>query len=271
MEVNTLALIYFSPTSTTRKILTAISQGMRIKNTKTIDLTLIKDRQDKLPTIEEDLVIIGMPVYEERIPEVVRLTLEDINGRGQPIILVAVYGNIGYGIVLKELNDLVKKARFVVVGGAAFIGEHSFSNHDVNVAKGRPDTIDLQKANAFGEKIIKKLEGICHLDEINEVCMPGSLPFIAKVLPQNSARFFTKDPNPDDLLCNKCGVCVKACPVEAINLDDFKVNRKKCLRCFACVKKCKLKARKIKFKNKFFVSKFLRSKGGKRKEPEMFL
>lgn len=271
MKINSVALIFFSPTGTTKKILTSISKGMGIKKTKVIDLTFMKYRQSRVPVIEEDIVIIGVPVYEEKIPQVVRLTIEEIKGKGQPIVLVAVYGNIGYGIVLKELNSIIKKEEFVVVGGATFIGEHSFSKNEVAIGKGRPDTTDVEKAKKFGVRIIKKLEEISNLNEINEMKFPGILPLMAKLLPKNSARFLTKDPNPDDLLCNKCGVCVKICPVQAISSENFKVKKEKCLRCFACVRRCKLKAREIEYKSNFLVARFLNSKGSKRKEPEMFL
>ena len=48
--------------------------------------------------------------------------------------------------------------------------------------------------------------------------------------------------NPETIhLCRNCGVCVKNCPVGALNIDaDYKViwNREKCVQCDTCIKVC---------------------------------
>lgn len=39
--------------------------------------------------------------------------------------------------------------------------------------------------------------------------------------------------------CTACGVCVDACPTEAITLDDVaKVDEEKCVDCGTCVDEC---------------------------------
>ncbi len=51
-------------------------------------------------------------------------------------IAIVLYGNRNYDDALIELKDILELDGFKVVAGAAFIGEHSFSN---NLAKNRPD------------------------------------------------------------------------------------------------------------------------------------
>jgi len=39
--------------------------------------------------------------------------------------------------------------------------------------------------------------------------------------------------------CTGCGICVDACPQEAITVDDFaKIDADKCVDCGACVEEC---------------------------------
>lgn len=88
---------------------------MGIVNNKIIDLTLPKVREACIPLIEGDIVLIGVPVYEERIPEIVYPFLANLKGNEKSIVLVGVYGNIGDGIVLNELDFITQKAGFKVV------------------------------------------------------------------------------------------------------------------------------------------------------------
>ncbi len=142
MELNSALVVYFSPTGTTRKILNAVTEGMGIEKTKVLDLTGPGARSTSGYTVEEDIVIIGIPVYEERIPPFLYPSLEGIRGSGKSVVLAAVYGNIGEGIVLKELKEISGQAGMKVVVAASFIGEHSFSYHELPIALGRPDKVE---------------------------------------------------------------------------------------------------------------------------------
>lgn len=215
MQIDKLTKITFSPTGTTLKTVEEISKGLKIKNTKTINLTNYDIRQNFNLNINKnnELLIIGVPVYEEKIPKMIEKSLKNLSGQGQPIILITVYGNIGSGISLKQLQALVEKANFRVVGAGSFIGEHSFSNDELKIAKGRPDQVDLKKAKQFGDKLKQKLKNINNVDNISELKLEGKLPLMAKILPSNSAKLFTQKPTVDKKSCNMCGICINACPV----------------------------------------------------------
>lgn len=270
MIIKSVALIYFSPTGTTKDILCAIAEGMNIDSPRTIDITFLSIRNTNKLSIDEDILIIGVPVYEERIPKILYPFLNTLKGNKKPVVLVAVYGNIGDGIVLNELKTITENLNFKVVAAGSFIGEHSFSTKEVPVAEGRPDQEDLRKARDFGAKIIKKLEGVEALEEITIEIPKGRLPLMAKVLPENSARMLTKIPFNDKSLCNDCGICVKLCPMSAINKETLEIDNNKCLRCFCCVKRCPNKARKIVYKRRFLVSSVLTIKSRGRKEPKIY-
>ncbi len=271
MIINSATTIYFSPTGTTKKIINSIVKGMDIVCNNTIDLTSSQVRNAIAPVIDGDIVIIGAPVYEEKIPEMIYPFLTSLKGSNKPVVLVAVYGNFGDGIALNELDFIAKKSGFKVVAAGSFIGEHSFSTEEVPVQEGRPNYEDLSKAEEFGRSIIEKMKKIENLNDVLLKIPQGKLPLMAKILPKNSARIFTRTPFADMSICNHCGVCAKLCPMDAINKDTFEINENKCIRCFSCVKRCAKKARKIIYRPKFIVYKMLRSKNKIKRTPLIYL
>lgn len=271
MDIQTAKLIYFSATGTTKKILDGICKGLNIEKPNTLDLTVCQSRDQQRIDIKEDIVIIGVPVYEERIPFFLNSVLNTIYGYGKPVILVSVYGNIGSGVVLNELQTLCAKKNMNVVGAASFIGEHSFSTKEVPVSEGRPNTKDLDLSIEFGRKIFESLTDINDITKIEIKIPRGKLPLIARILPRNSARFFTKQPKVDEMICTKCGACVKICPMNAINCSTLEIENELCIRCFACVRKCPVHSRRIEYKKRWVVVKFLKKGNKSQKQPIFYL
>ncbi|MDR3598142.1 EFR1 family ferrodoxin [Clostridium sp.] len=271
MLINSVTTIYFSPTGTTKKIINSIIKGMGISNNKIIDLTLPKVRMAGVPLIDGDIVLIGVPVYEEKIPEIVYPFLAKLKGNGKSVVIVGVYGNIGDGIVLNELYFITQKSGFKVVAAGTFIGEHSFSTKEMPIAQNRPNNDDLNKAEEFGKSIMEKMQNINNLKDISLKIPQEKLPLMAKIVPKNSARIFTKTPFVDMSKCNHCNVCEKLCPISAIDKETLEIDQEQCLRCFCCVKMCPKKAREIIYKPKFLVSKVLAMKNRIIKEPKLYL
>lgn len=64
-----LNLLYFSPTNTTAQIVKKIASGIS-EIAKEYNLTLPTDRLDEINFGSNDVVIIGVPVYAGRVPEI---------------------------------------------------------------------------------------------------------------------------------------------------------------------------------------------------------
>lgn len=271
MLINSACVIFFSPTGATKTVLTAIAQGMGIKKINYIDLTLPSARKADKINVKEDLLIIGVPVYEEKVPKILTEALQGLTGEGKPAVVVTVYGAVGDGVALSELKTIVKTAGFIPAAAASFIGEHSFSTKSLPLAAGRPNTSDEYNAKQFGSMIINKLKSTENLNQI-EVSVPeGKLLLMAKILPENSARLFTEKPDADKNLCNNCGLCAKLCPVGAIDITTMEINENSCLRCFACVRVCDNQARAVTYKKKPLVTKVLGAKSKKDSEIKLYL
>jgi ferredoxin len=270
MEITSVRLIYFSPTHTTKKVLTAIAKGIGCATVHHTDLTTPKKRASAERTLQDDLILLGLPVYEEYLPEIVNETLHEFKGCSQPVALVSVYGNIGFGMSLKELTSFAQSMQLTPVAASTFIGEHSFSCREIPLAAGRPDEQDLKKAETFGADLACKLSAMTSVAEVEPLNVPYSLPLMARILPKGSAALFTHAPSTNGQ-CNQCGACVLMCPTGAINEKDFTTDEARCLRCFSCVKNCLRSGRDIRFKKTFLVKTMFRRKNAVRQEPQIFL
>ena len=158
--MKSLKMVYFSPTGTTKTVVRGIANSINPETLEYIDITNPVDRKQPLSTSQDELLIIGVPVYMGRVPDLINGWLTSIRANGTPTVCVVVYGNRAYENALLELMDIAKKCGGVPIAGAAFIGEHSFSNPDEPTAKGRPDPNDLALAAEFGRKIREKLQAV---------------------------------------------------------------------------------------------------------------
>jgi ferredoxin len=269
MTVNTLTQIFFSPTGTTRQILSAIGQGINADEIIGYDLTPPEKRDNFQLTLDREngLVLLGVPVYEEHVPDLIWDALNRIEASGQSIILIAVYGNIGFGMTLKELETWAKRVGFNVIAAGAFIGEHSFSHKGLPLAEGRPDIEDMRSAREFGMSVLAKIQ---HDIPLNPD-IPGYLPPMSYILPKNSPKYFAHYAETDMEKCTRCNRCLNVCPSGAIDFGTLKIDHSICLHCFACVRVCAPSARKIELKLKPMVKTVLKAQTKKRKIPELFL
>lgn len=262
-----VCLVYFSPTGTTRKTLNAITEGLQPETIDRVDITTPAQRE-KVDEINEtirrsDLVLFGSPVYEDRLPAPVEDFISCIQGDDKRCVVIALYGDVGPGIVRSTLARVLTDKGFRVVATAAFVGEHSFSHTGFTLAAGRPDESDLEKARSFGEELAQKAF------EVDAVVVDQEqLPPMARLLPLGSAHLFTKAPIVDDGRCTHCGLCALRCPVGAIDSETLAIDDERCLRCFSCVRLCKEDARDIMLKKGPLVRFFLKRKTARRKEPE---
>ncbi len=250
MKVDTGTVIYFSPTGSTKKYARTVSEAMNLKSVNEINFTAPDSRETLYEKIDSDIVIIGFPVYEEYAPDIFIESLNKLDFSGQPVLAFAVYGKIGFGLSLKQMYlNMVEKGLKVISLGA-LIAEHSFSTERIPLAQGRPNKQDLEDAVKLGEMFLSRAASETPSVPFEQV--PGKLPLMAKILPENSAGHFTKEPRINSQLCNNCRLCIEKCPVNAIN-DDLSMDSGKCIRCFACVKNCKTGARKIEYKKIFLI------------------
>lgn len=266
MNLNSVKLVYFSPTGTSRRIAEAIVKGIQV-SCENIDLTPPTARTQEFEKLNDDLVVIAAPVYAGRIPSEAAYRLHRLSADDTLAVLVAVYGNRHYDDALLELQDLSIELGFKPIAGGVFIGEHSYSTAEMPTAHGRPDSDDLEKAMEFGRKIKEKMSRISEPRYIPPLRVPGNHPYREGMRATSEPR----DPATKEELCLKCGKCAEVCPTSAVTVIDMVTTQgEACILCCACVKKCPSGAR-VMSPWMLRAMEILHTKYSKRREPEIYL
>lgn len=246
--------IFFSPARSTKKVVEAIAFGIS-DNVIIHDIT--QGIQKDINIDVNDIAVVGVPVYFGRVPALARQHLKQINGNGARVVVTCVYGNNDYQYTLDELIQICSDCDFTPISSGAFIARHSIFQE---VAKGRPDKKDLDKARQFGKQSVQHArltsDGKCKLKGYHPNLPAGEVPLVAKV---NSN-------------CNYCGACARLCPVGAIDLyNPKKTNKKACIACARCVEMCSYNARKFKGLLYHMTRKRFEEKNMRRKEVEVHI
>ena len=241
MKIQSLKSAVFSPTGTTKSIVQAIARGINQSPTELIDITQPDARKHFLQTSEDEVLVVAVPVYIGRVPVILNEWLHSIKAHKTPTVCVVVYGNREYEDALLELKDIILKKGGIPIACAAFIGEHSFSSSDTPIAVSRPDAADLNYAEMFGRKINETLKTISSIEHISEIKLPGNFPY-KRLENLHSVDFIGISDK-----CSNCGACAEACPVDAIDLENYSlIDKEKCILCCACIKICPENARTMK-------------------------
>ncbi|MDR2038134.1 MAG: 4Fe-4S binding protein [Bacteroidales bacterium] len=257
MKTTNIDLVYFSATYTTKKVVQLIAEQIGGKITK-YDIT--QDAPDTDIVLEnQNLLIVGMPVYAGRIPSKALTAINRFTSNGNPAIVVCVYGNRDYDDALLELKDIVEKNGFKTVSAGAFIAQHSIFPA---VGSNRPDGDDITKIKAFADKSAELLKSITDTSSLSGLKVKGNHPYKIPggipLQPKGNRK------------CNECGTCVKSCPIQAIPQNTpRKTIKEKCISCGRCIVVCPQKARHFggllyKIAGKKFIKAY-----SERKEPEL--
>lgn len=249
--------LIFSPTKGTETVADSLTAAMGLPINK-VDLTNAKTDFSSLIFGQDELVLIAVPSYGGRIPQLAAQRIVRIQGNQAPCIIVCVYGNRAYEDTLIELSDVAEQCGLQVIAAIAAIAEHSIMHQ---YASGRPDALDKRELSSFAKKILEKLNGN---SEFNSLKIPGKRPYKKlaniKLIPKA------------DNNCISCSLCADQCPAEAISKDNLKTaDSNKCISCMRCVVRCPQSARKV---NKALVSVAaltMKKSCSTRKENELYI
>ena len=92
MQLESTQPIYFSPTHTSAKIVSAIAGSIGIPVNNEIDLTY--PHTDSKIISPNTLALIGVPTYAGRVAPTALERLQKIKGDNTPAVIVVLYGNL---------------------------------------------------------------------------------------------------------------------------------------------------------------------------------
>ena len=220
-----ISLIYYSPTGTTQKILTQLAKELEPQIITEIDLT--KEGNTNIEIDEDDICIIGAPVYGGRIALTAIERIQKLKANNAKAIVIAVYGNRAYEDALLELKDTATECGFETIAAAAFIAEHSFSSPEKPIAHGRPDKDDFAQIAEFAKQLKAKIDK----GDFSTPKIHGNKPY------KDRSQLPALTPETVTEKCTNCGKCIAICPTNAIEVGG-KTNPELCTWCFACIKAC---------------------------------
>lgn len=261
---------YFSATGTTEKIVKKLADELSKylnKDTSFYNFTLPEKRKEPIHFCKDDIVIVGVPVYAGRVPNVLLNYLDTIKSEGSKAVALVLYGNRNYDDALIELKNILKNNGFTVIAGGAFVGEHSFSK---KLAKNRPDEKDIGIVEGFAKGIFNKLSS----NNGQEVIVPGNENYRPYYKPIDKHGNFVDIrkviPNTNED-CINCKLCVSVCPMGSIDYEDVSKLNYICIKCGACIKLCPVHAKYYDDENYLNHKYELEIEFAVRREPEIFL
>ena len=243
--------IIFSPTGGTQTVARMMT-GRWNMDTVTIDLCDAKADFSQCVIEKDDRVLIAMPSFGGRAPDVAVERLGQIAGNGAKCTLVCVYGNRAYEDTLVQMEDAAKQSGFRIAAAVAAVAEHSILPQ---YATDRPDETDKAQLADFAAQIAGKDSELTSL--------PGNRPY-----KKSGGAGLVPKPTKE---CVKCGLCAEKCPVQAIDPASFAADSKLCIGCMRCVKQCPKDARKVNGLMVSIAGMAIKKACSVRKESELYL
>ena len=247
MRIKKVWAVYFSGTGTTEKTVRRIAAGMAQAldaELAVYDFTTPAARQRELRFGAEELVVLGVPVYAGRVPNVLLPYLTKLlHGGGALAVPVVLFGNRNFDDGLIELRNILTEDGFMPVAGGAFVGEHAFSR---TLGAGRPNGADLAAMDAFARRAAEKVTALTAAPA-EPVAVRGETPIRPYYTPRdrygNPINILKVKPKTDRDRCGGCGLCAARCPMGSIDPADVSQVTGICIKCCACVKGCPAEAK----------------------------
>ncbi len=224
-----------------------------------------------------DLIIVGTPVYYYDVPVNVRQWISSLPEiTGIPVAAYVTYGGEGGN----QYNASCSLAELLASRGGVPVAIDTFRNmstypptwaagHEQRVLDYSylPDRNTYKRVRAFALKAGKnadegKKSSFSKMFDFREA-IKGTVVMWA------GFKLFSGGYAIDKKTCTRCGICVRKCPVGAIDLSAWKINEDTCIACMGCVNNCPVDAVDITFMGKrlYGFFSFLKKKNITIKEP----
>lgn len=211
----TYTLLTFSPTGQSRACALAVAQATK-QDFIERNVTHFTKRREPL-ALEDTTLIVAYPVYGGRVPLLFASYLKEmVSCTNCKAVAIATFGNRAYEDALVEMEDILLEKNVPLIGAAAIVGQHSYTD---KVGSKRPDIADIQVL----DRLAAYLSGA-----IGRVSPPGNRPY-RKAMP-------VADPPYMPTLKEGRGEipphCYALCPTGSLAKGEPAL----CIHCCACIR-----------------------------------
>jgi len=232
-----IAIVYFSATGNTEKIAGIIKEQLvELKNEVIeVNITNSTERENFKSVDPYEAMVFGFPVHYWRAPRLIREWLTTINGKGTRCAVFFTYGGVHVGLAHYDIKEILDKQKFNLVASAEFLGKHTYNLGGWNLMKTHPNTEDFEMAKEFTLKVYERFL------EKNLISVEFDKPRTSSEKIDKIEQAFKRaipSPYRETEDCSMCGTCEDLCPVNAMDKERGKPNRRLCIRCFRCVVSC---------------------------------
>ncbi len=265
-----VAMLVFSPGGNTLKASDMAREAMieRGLSVQMVDVTAAKVIPDRerlraflLSEVKpHDLLMVGGPVYENRLDrhtmEIIRVLPrpEGPDGKtwGRLAAPFVTWGGVVSGISLYQGAKLLRASGRKVVLALKVEGFHPFSvEWSYRLNEGMPGEEALPVMKELADRVAALSEA--KPDRLKDITdkLNYAPPLIrltggfCSVVPTQEYTF--KDVKVDPEKCKACGVCVKRCPLDRLEIKDGRAQVKpgapRCMHCYTCLCVCPNQAR----------------------------
>jgi ferredoxin len=234
-----ILVVYFSPTSNTKKIAAGIIQAFTENGAQVDekDITSLSDRSAPLDLSQYDAVSFGFPIYVSRAPAIIREWLRTLDGGRKRSSTFFTYGGMTNHPAHRSTRAILEGQNFEVVSSAEFLGMHTFNRVGWEAMEGRPDQSDLDTAKEYAVKTMKRFSGE---DEDRPADFPKGRAD-DNALDQMEVGWKATIPQFPSRMgedCSMCMDCENLCPSGAIDAEKGEADKDKCILCLRCVDIC---------------------------------
>jgi ferredoxin/flavodoxin len=262
-----VAIVYFSPGGNTRKAAemardALTDRGLSVQMVNVTDAKVVTDperlKDFVLSSIKpHDLVMVGGPVYENRLD---RHTMQIIRSLPPPEgtswgVLAApfvTWGGVTSGIALHQAAKALRSSGRRVVLALKLQGFHPFSiEWSYRLCEGMPGDEAIPVMRQLADKVaeladtepgrVKDITGLLNYAPPLVRVVGG----FCSIVPTQEYTF--RDVRVDAEKCQACGVCVKHCPLDRLEIRDGRAQVKtgavRCMHCYTCLNVCPNHAR----------------------------
>ena len=248
MKIKRVTAAYFSPTGNVGALAEAMTNSLARAlgaEAETIDFTAPSVREKQYEFREEDLLVVGLPVYAGRLPnKILPFVQDNLKGTSTLSLSFVCYGNRAFDDGLSELVYEQLNNGFRPAAAAAFATQHAFATA---LASGRPAEADLQEAKALAIGLSEAIEKASSADDFKVPDVTGNMPpgpyYRPLRMDGEPAVFLKAKPKTDAGKCTNCGMCARVCSMGSIDSEDTSKVPGICIKCQACVARCPAEAK----------------------------